>query len=411
MFRDISKLTLGTGISQVIILLAAPTIARIYGPEAFGEQSAFLSIAGPIATATSMAFPIAIVVSRSDQEALTLSRMAFLGSLILSPLATTILLLNNMWLLRLMNLEAIRAFSLLIPFIVVLTTMNMSAGYLMARRGAYGLSACASVSSAIVGSLSKLALGLAWPGALSLILGNALGYLVGPLMTLPLRRRMRGESPRQSLAQARELARRHRDFPLYRAPQNFIAAVSQSLPIIGLTAGFGVGVAGHYAMAFAIAGAPISLIGNAAQSVLYPRLTEAAQTGGNVTQLLVRATFGLLALSAPFFIAIAVFGPWLFSFIFGPEWREAGFFSALLAPMLWTGLANRPAVSLIPALGLQRGLLVYELLGTAAKFVAILIGFYMFRSSRWAVGLFAAVGALAYALLIIWVFLAHRKRV
>jgi O-antigen/teichoic acid export membrane protein len=410
-FRDIGKLTLGAGIGQLITLMAAPIIARTFGPEAFGQQSAMMSIASPMVALTSMAFPIAIVISQSDREALALSRMAFLGSLIMAPLATAALLVNNMWLLRLMNLDAIGAFAILIPVIVVLNTMTMSAGYLMIRCGAYGHSAWASVSAAAVGSLSKLALGLAWPGAVSLIAGNALGYLVGPLMALPLRRRIMAGQHRQSSANIVELARRHRDFPLYRAPQNFIAAVSQSLPIVGLTAGFGAASAGHYAIAIAIAGAPIALVGNAAQSVLYPRLNEVDRTGGDVTRLLVRSTLGLFALGAPFFLAIAALGPWLFSLIFGPEWREAGVFSALMVPMLWMGLANRPAVSLIPTLGRQRGLLIYEILGTAAKISALLIGFVMFGSARWAVGVFSAVGALAYVLLIAWVFSALRKKV
>ena len=95
----------------------------------------------------------------------------------------------------------------------------------------------------------------------------------------------------------------------------------------------------------------------------------------------------------------------------GPEWREAGVYAALLVPLLWFGLANRPAVSLIPSLGLQRGLLIYELLTTAAKVAAILFGLFILDNARWTVGIFSAIGALAYLLLIGWVFWASRKHI
>lgn len=408
-FKNIGKLVLGTGLGQLVSLLAAPLIARLYGPQSFGEQSALLSIASPMVTLTSLAFPIAIVVARSDTEALILARLAFLGSLTLAPLAIAAFLLYDNWLLYLLGLETLAAHILLIPLIVILTTMNMSAGYTMARCGAHGLAAKASVAAAALGNLTKVMLGLAWPGTLSLIIGNAVGYIVAPLMNLHLRRRMATGPNGTQLAELRDVAHFYRDFPFLRAPQNFVAALSQSLPVIALTSGFGTDIAGLYAIAIVLAGAPITLIGNAAQAVLYPRLTEANRQGEDTTRLLALSTLGLALCGMPFFVAIAIFGPWLFATLLGPEWREAGVYSALLIPWLWLGLMNRPAVSLIPALGLQRGLLIYELVSTVVKLIGILLSLQWFDSPRWTVAIFSSVGALAYLLLIVWVFLSNRK--
>ena len=402
---------LGSGLGQLVAFAAAPFIARLYGPESFGEQSALLAIVGPMVALTSMAFPIAIVIVRTDDEALALSRLAFWGSLVLSPVFTVLLLVNDMWLLRWFGLAEIGRYGALIPVLVVFLTMNMSAGYMMTRHGAFGLSARASVASAVIGSLSKLALGFANPGALSLIFGNALGYLVAPVMALRLSKRVPTKELRVSVSSMKAAALLNSDFPLFRAPQNFVAALSQAMPIIGLTAGFGPAAAGHYAIAMAIAGAPIMLIGNAVQSVLYARLIEAVRAEEDTSRLLLLSTLGLMAITAPFFFLIAAFGVPLFETVLGPEWREAGVYAALLVPLLWFGLANRPAVSLIPSLGLQRGLLIYELLTTAAKVAAILFGLFILDNARWTVGIFSALGALAYLLLIGWVFWASRKHI
>ena len=409
--RNVSKLVLGAGLGQVVGFFAAPFIARMYGPESFGEQSAIFSIAGPIAALTSLAFPIAIVVAPKDYEALALYRMAFWGSLTLAPIATALILINDSWVLHRLGLQNVGAYIGLIPIIVVLSTMNMSAGYIMSRSGAYGLSARASVAAAVIGNLSKLGFGFISPGTFSLIAGNALGYIVAPIMSARLRKKIFSSIPRQSLAELKRVANSHCDFPFLRAPQNFISALSQSLPIIGLTAGFGPESAGQFAIALAIAGAPIMLIGNATQTVLYPRLTAAVQDNEDTSRLFLSSTLGLLAIGSPIFVLIAMFGPSFFEILLGTPWREAGVYCALLVPWLWLGLANRPAVALIPALKLQRGLLIYEIIVTLAKMGTILIGLHVLESARWTVGMFSGVGAFAYSILIFWVYWSSRKKV
>jgi O-antigen/teichoic acid export membrane protein len=316
-----------------------------------------------------------------------------------------------MWLLNRLGLEEVGAYAVLIPIIAVLTTINMSAGYIMTRSGAFGLSAWASIAASVIGNFSKLALGLTWPSTLSLIAGNAIGYLLGPLMAFRLSRRMATGLSSYSSERLWEIARNHWDFAFLRAPQNFLAAISQSLPILALTASFGPKSAGFYAVAIALAGAPISLIGNAVQTVLYPRLTEVSRAGRETTGLLLHSTLWLAVIGTPIFALIVAFGPWLFATLLGPEWREAGVYSALLVPWLWLGLANRPAISLIPIIGLQSGLLLYEIIGTVAKLAALMVGQQVFVSARWTVGLFSGVGALAYSLLIAWVVWSSHKGV
>jgi O-antigen/teichoic acid export membrane protein len=409
--KNTCKLMLGGGLGQLVSFVAAPFIAKIYGPESFGEQSALLSVVGPLATLASMAFPIAIVFARTDDDALALSRLAFWGSLVISSIATLVLTCNDMWLMRRIGLEEIGPYGVLIPLLVVLTTTNMSSIYIMTRFSAFDLSAYTAVAAAVVGSLSKIALGVTNPGTLSLIAGNALGYLVGPLIALRLYLRKAAHTLPLSVTDLKGVAIRHRNFPMFQAPQNFIWAIAQAIPVIGLTAGFGPASAGHYAMAMALAGAPGMLIGGAIQSVLYPRLTGAVHSGDDTTRLLVMATLGLVALGAPFFLVIAFFGAPLFQALLGPEWRETGVFSALLIPWIWLELASRPAISLIPALGLQRGLLICELIGAAAKASAIMFGVFVLGNARWTVGSFSVVGALVYLLMIFWVVWKSRNSV
>ncbi|TCJ39566.1 lipopolysaccharide biosynthesis protein [Parafrankia sp. BMG5.11] len=404
--RNIAKMMFGTGLAQIVTFLATPLLARLYGPDSFGQQSALLSIVGPMAALTTMAYPVAIVIARTDRDAAAFARLALLGSIAFSILGTALLFVEDMWLMRKLGLAELQALVLLIPALVILTTMNMSAGYMFVRGEQFGVYARAQVVASGVGTAAKLALGFLAPGTLSLIAGNALSYLVAPITLMRTTRRS-GQATRLTVGELKNVVWSYRDFPLLRAPQNFISAVSQAVPVIALTSSFGPAAAGHYAVALSLTGAPVMLLGNAVQSVLYPKLTQAAQDGDNTSRLLLRSTLVLLALGAAFFVPIAAFGPWFFALLLGPEWTEAGVYAALLVPVLWTGLANRPAVALIPAINLQGGLLIYEILGTAAKIAAVYVGLWVIGSARWTVGLFSAAGAVAYVLLVLWVYLSN----
>ncbi len=166
---------------------------------------------------------------------------------------------------------------------------------------------------------------------------------------------------------------------------------------------FGAASAGQYAIAIAVLGMPTSLIGGSVMAVFYPRINEAIRRGENARALIVKATMGMAVTGALPFLATIVAGPILFEFAFGKEWRVAGVYAQLLALWLFFQYINKPAVSAIPVLRLQGGLLVYELISTGTKLLALWIGFAYFESEFAAIALFALFGVMAYVWLILWV--------
>lgn len=404
--RDVGKIFVGAGLGQAITFLAAPVLSRLYDPESFGLQSALLALVSPLVVLTSMAFPIAIVVARSDEDAAALDRLALIGGLVASPLAAGALLLGNGWLLHRLSLAEAQPYVWLMPLLVLATTLNMSASHHMTRAQAFGLMSQSSIAAAAISSLSKIVLGFLVPGALSLIAGNLIGYLVPSVMA----RRLNRAAPfmaRADLARMMRVAREHRDFPLFRAPQNFVWTLAQSLPVIFLTSGFGPAVAGQYAVAMALAGAPVVLIGNTVQSVLYPRLTEAVQAGKPVSSLLWMATVALMVAGLVVFLPIVLFSADMFELILGSPWREAGQYAALLTPWLFFTLASRPAIAVIPALKLQRDLLIFEILNSGLKAVALVAGMIYLQTATGALLMFSISGGISYMFLMVWVWRAE----
>jgi O-antigen/teichoic acid export membrane protein len=411
--RNVAIVASGTAGAQAITMAFAPVITRIYGPEAFGLLGTFMAIVAVAVPIAALAYPIAIVLPRNERDALGLVRLSAILSFGIALLAAALLAFGGDWLTAMLGAESVVGYLFLIPMAMLFAAWTQIAQQWLIRKKLFGVVARSAIVNSLILNSAKSGIGWIHPVGAVLILLATLGHaLHAALMFIGARRRYRAEpgaddeGPRTPL---KELAFRHRDFPLYRAPQNFINAASQSLPILMLAAFFGPIAAGFYTLAKMVMGMPTALVGKAVNDVFYPRITEAAHNGENLPRQIVQATVALLALGAVPFGLVVLFGPWLFGLVFGEDWVIAGEYARWLALFFLFNFINKPSVAAVPVLGIQRGLLVYELFSTGAKVLGLVVGFYWFGSDVWAVALFSVVGVLAYSAMMLWI-LSHATR-
>ncbi len=60
--RNVMTVAMGTALSQAIAMAFSPLITRLYGPEAFGLQSVFVTVVGLVSTVAALGYPTAIVL-------------------------------------------------------------------------------------------------------------------------------------------------------------------------------------------------------------------------------------------------------------------------------------------------------------------------------------------------------------
>lgn len=405
--RNVALVASGTAGAQAITMAFAPLITRIYGPEAFGLLGTFMAIVAVATPLAALAYPIAIVLPRDDRDAVGLVRLSATLSFSIAFLAAAALWVGGDWLTVILGAQSVAGYLFLIPVAMLFAASVQIAQQWLIRKKEFGVVARSAVAHSLILNSAKSGIGLLNPvGAVLIVLATLGGALYAGLLFFGARRSYqasaagRKQGPRTSL---RELAHRHRDFPLYRAPQNFINAASASLPVLMLAAFFGPAAAGFYTLGRMVMGLPSTLVGNAINDVFYPRITEAAHNVENLPRHIVRATGALLAIGLVPFGLVFVFGPWLFSLVFGHEWAMAGQYARWLSLWLFAAFINRPSVATIPVLSLQRGFLFYEIISVIARVSAIVLGVYLFQSDVVAIALFAVVGVALNLFLIAWV--------
>ncbi|KKO46815.1 hypothetical protein WG68_02395 [Arsukibacterium ikkense] len=391
--KNVFILVTGTAGAQAITMLASPFITRLYGPEAFGVLGAFLAVVMVLSPVAALCYPIAIVLPRQDSEARQIARLSAVLALLLATAVALLLWCAGKPLLHSLGLAAIDAFMLLIPLAMLFSALQQILQQWLIRNKRFKVTAKVAFLQSVIVNSAKVGLGWFNPIAAVLIIIATLAHaLHAVLLFIGAKGTLAGPAvAKQQQAGIWQLAKKYYDFPLYRAPQVFINAISLSLPVLMLMSFFGPAAAGFYALAKTILAMPANLLGKAVADVFYPRITEAANNGENVAVLLRQATWALAGSGAIPFATIVIAGPWLFGWVFGADWTASGEYARWMALWLYAGFLNRPSVAAIATLSLQGFFLCYEIISVLLRAAALVVGFVLFNSDIIAVMLFSLV--------------------
>lgn len=400
-FINILILVSGTAGAQAIGILVSPIITRLYSPEALGILGVFVAIQTIFNPIVSLSLPLAIVLPKYDISARKISSTALLLSFVFSVLILCVTLLFGEKLSENFDL-GLDSISLgLLSVAVFIASFVSLLTQWVNRRKIFKIKAKAVVWQSIFINSTKVLLGLVYPAAISLILISVIGNLIHAIyLWLSICNKKivvfsRIPNKISSVALYKKSVRSYRDFVFYRTPQIVLNSISFGMPILMLTAFIGPASAGYYSLSRTILGLPATLIGEAVTSVFYPRITSAIQNKERSRSLIVKATLIMAIVAAIPFGIVILFGPVLFSTIFGNNWHAAGEYAQWLAIWSFSGFINKPSIAAIPVLKLQRHLLLIEVVSILARILGLLVGLYVFNSGLMSVAIFSIISTLS----------------
>ena len=397
--RSVILVAGGAAGAQAITMAFAPIITRMYGPESFGLLGAFMATLGIVTPIAALAYPIAIVLPKSDDDAKGIAKLSVRIALVIALAFSLILLVAGEQIAAVLGMQAIAGFMLLIPLAMFFSALQQVMQQWLIRKKQFKVMARIAVSQSFILNGSKIGVGWFWPIGPVLIILATLGNMLYAVQLWFGAKKWadndgRIDSPAASEVDLKALAYKHRDFPYYRAPQVFINALSQSLPVLMLASFFGPASAGFYTIGRTVLGVPSALIGKAVADVFYPTIAEAANRNENLYKPIFKATLALAGVGIIPYGIVFLFGPWLFEFVFGAEWQVAGEYARWLAAWSYFGFMNRPAVSALAVLNMQGFFLVYEIVSLILRAASLYIGFAILNDDLQAVILFSISGVI-----------------
>ncbi|MED1673251.1 lipopolysaccharide biosynthesis protein [Pallidibacillus thermolactis] len=410
--RNVFIMASGTAMAQVISMLLAPIITRIYGPEAYGMMGTFMAIISIFTPIAALTYPIAIVLPKSNEDAKGLVRLSLLITIGVTVLSFLIIISFYDYIVNLFQLEEVASFLLLIPLAILFGGFLQVVEQWLIRTKQFGVSAQTAVTQSILVNGGKAGVGFFYPKAAVLIFLTAIAEGVRAFLMLFFSRKGENQLSLNIFKKSvslKKLASEHKDFPLFRAPQVFLNAASQSLPVLMLTSLFGPAAAGFYSIGRTVLSVPSTLIGKSVGDVFYPRISEAANHGENLTDLIKKATLSLAAVGAVPYALVVLFGPWLFSLVFGQEWYTAGEYARWVALWIFFMFINQPSVRALPVLRAQSFHLIFTICTLIIRIAALFFGYSLFKSDVVAIALFGITGAILNLLLILITLRLSRK--
>ena len=384
----------GVGLAQVVNVGVYPILTRIYNPDDFGTLALITSLAFPLSVAAGLGYEPAIVLPKSRGEARSLLTICQIFTLLSIIVLFVMIVPLRKPLSEWLKAPELLTLALWFPLATAFLSLNRIYDHWLARERRFPLMAVSKVTGASAGALTKILVGLATHGAAVALLIGFMACEVCKAGWVLIRLGRDALPTRVSWQASRDLLRDYSNLPKFHLPYLLLNSLASYVPYIVFSACFGAKMVGLFSLGMRMVLVPIELTTQSVAQVFYQRSVAEVHGGGDLARLVARTTGHLILVGlAPFFL-LALSGKWLFYWVFGSEWVQAGICAQILAPAVFVQFVSAPLV-LFNTMGKQKEGLIWQ----AQCFVITL--------SALILGAFGGNDILAVTLLSLAILVAH----
>lgn len=356
--NNVLTLVTGTAIAQAVGIALAIPLARLYTPSDFGHFAIFSSISAFAATIASLRYDLAIVLPKSDSVAKQVRRLARRCILLASILTSLLCIAGADWVGKTYQSRPL-TICLFFAGISVYEVAELSnVQYWLTRKTEYKLIAQNRVIQTTGVAVLQLGFFFLFPSVVGLFLGTITGQALALMLLLWKTRKDLRPDKTENLPSLRELAVRYRKMPLLNGPNVMVDALRNNGMnlIVGLS---GAGVLGQFSKAQGILQVPMGFITASVTQVFYQKM--AIVKPGEMLPLVKNVTKKLTLFAIPVFTLVFILAPWLFVFLFGSQWDQAGYYARALTPWILVTVLTSPISNIFIVTETQERMLVFAI--------------------------------------------------
>ncbi|WP_082143256.1 lipopolysaccharide biosynthesis protein [Pseudomonas fildesensis] len=351
-WRSIASVLTGSAIAQIIPILGALVIARLYSPGEFGIFASWLGGVVFLGVLITVRFETALAIEQDGAP-----RAHAVYSVVITSLVVAVGFMLATLLVLYVFPEITQTVSLTLLLCAVPTALTI--GLLQtwlswaAAEGHYGLLSKMRICGASSITFLQIGLGCIHPNATVLGIGYFLGGLIAcgiAIKLMPLR------VPGREIGKAKTVKGfwyRQRRFPQFSLPADAINSAAAQLPVIIVAHRYGAEVAGLLAMTLRILGAPLGLLGKSVLDVFKRHAASRYREYGECRDIYIR-TFKVLSLGSLIFVAVMLFlSEPIFVIFFGEKWRFSGTIATWMLPYFALAFIASPLSYMVYIAGKQ----------------------------------------------------------
>ena len=389
--RNVLTLAGGAAAGQAVTIISAPINTRLYTPSDYGALGAYMSVSGLAATAATLYFHYPIVLTERDEDARALVALSLVSAVGMAALLTLVATFLGPTMAAHLGVPQLRHWFFVLPLSTLSAATGSSLGAWVNRRGAYKILASTRFIASLAPIAVTIGLGLLIDGPTGLLAGLVTSQVA--LAALSIWAATRTEFTFNGVRRDDliSLARRYKNFPIFTLPTELMSNWTHWLPVHLLVTFSGAHAVGAYSMAARMLGLPATFIGTSVGEVFRQQASADCAAVGHCRPLFRRTVQHSAMVAVPIFLLIALVGPQLFAFVFGPPWRDAGEVARVLAGLFCLQFVVSPVTVLYYVRGrLREDMILHVLvLGAIALGMSVV---YRFSSAP-----LALLGAYAFS--------------
>ncbi|MDF1618738.1 lipopolysaccharide biosynthesis protein [Petrocella sp. FN5] len=329
--KSISILTSGSIIAQMIIIISAPILTRLYSPEEIGAYTYIMSISHIFMAIINGRYDMSIVTEKDEKKVFALIKLSLIVSSILSILisfgygvyfnffSTKTLINNNIIIILFLIIFSY-------GLINVLNAYNNREKKYVLMSSLYIFRSATQNFGAIIFSILNIKV-------LGLLIPYTFGQFIGIKRQAKSLFTNFNEIKNIQAKDVLEVAILHKKQPIFSAPALFANSFSYASITIFIEMLFGMGVVGLYSVSLRVLGIPLSIISGNVSKVFYEDASREYNRTGQFFKSFKKTVIFLSILALPMVATMIYIVPPLVTLVFGDEWREAGKYIKILSPM------------------------------------------------------------------------------
>ncbi|MDD1698430.1 MAG: oligosaccharide flippase family protein [Methanoregula sp.] len=387
----------GTVIAQVIGVITTPIITRLYSPADFGVLGLFTATLSILALAGGFRYELALPLPKDDEDAANLFVFFLFLLSVTSLIFLLIIFLFGDAIASFFHIDLLKAYLFLLVVGFFGISLYGALTFWVTRRRDYTRITHTRIYQSSGGSLTKILLGLLSVGPVGLIFGYLLSQILGiGTLVRYMWKNDRACFNSLSISRMKKNAKQYIQFPLYSFPAGIINAIALQLPVFMLSAIYGLSVMGMYAFAYELLILPSSLISTSMLQVYYAEVSNMMRENSReIKNLYIATTRKLLLIGIPLIIIPCLLAPFFFPLIFGPQWKDAGWYCLPLAILALSNFVVSPT-SMLSGYGFNHWTLIWDISRTLLVFASFYVIQVLALPIMMALLIYSSVMALMY---------------
>lgn len=400
-FKNTFALLTGATITQLIPLITAPILSRIYLPEYYGYIGLYISFSTIATSITNLQLSQAIIVTETKEEEDNLVLLCLLLTILFTFISLIIVFFYNHFNLNQKVHNSLNLWLWFLPLSILINGMSTIYIKLLTKHNKFRLLSFSRVSTTIITVSISLFVGYLTKTELGLFLGLLIGQFTGLFIIMVGSKELALNIHSCKKEKMIGLIKKHKKFTLFTLPSDFLGNWSSQLPIQMITYYSTANAVGLFNYTQRMVSIPINLISGSTAPVFAQRATKDYLNDGCCRPIYIKTSLMLAGIGFLPFLGLLLFAPNLFGLVFGEKWIEAGIYAQILTPMFYLKFIVNPLSFVFYLANKQFEDFILNIFTIVLIFLSLYLGHYFFNNVYWMLVFFSFSFSLIYLIYLI----------